>query len=118
MDQRPTVIVEMTFLRPDEGGRVQVPGPPFKDCAPHLVVQDPNVRRAIKKGTMIVENYLAVRLLSGPTEYEAGQAGIFHLELMHAPHVWYDVLQAGATFTVREGSRVIGYGTLIERLGP
>jgi len=47
MDQRPTVIVEMTFLRADEGGRVQVPGPPFKDFAPHLVVQDPNVRRAV-----------------------------------------------------------------------
>jgi hypothetical protein len=115
MDQIPTVVVEMTFLRPEEGGRVQVPGPPFKDYSPHLVVQSPDVRQAIVKDRFIVEDYLGVRFLSGPSEYEAGQSGIFHLLLMYSPLTLYDALRPGVTFTVREGARIIGFGTVIER---
>jgi hypothetical protein len=34
------------------------------------------------------------------------------LTLMYFPHRMYDKLTAGATFTVREGSKIVGHGEI------
>lgn len=101
----------MTFLPLDEGGRQHLPGPPFtSQYRPHLVVQSPDIRQADGN-----EDYLGVCFLDGPSEYSAGQADLFILGLMY-PEVDYSALCEGATFTVREGLVIVGFGKVMSRL--
>jgi translation elongation factor EF-Tu-like GTPase len=116
VDQASDLVVEMTFLRHEEGGRVQLPGPPFRDYAPHLVVQNLEVRQATIKNGSCIDDYLGVRFISGPEEYEAGQSARFRLQMIYTPLKSYDALQPGVTFTVREGYRIVGFGVVIERI--
>jgi translation elongation factor EF-Tu-like GTPase len=120
MAEKPLIEAEVTFLSPDEGGRVH---PPNLLAAgrymPHLVVQEPDVRKAKGvQGNLIQEDYLGVAFLTGPSEVLAGRLGRFTLELMYHPHVEYDAFQAGATFTVREGGKIVGFGRVIGRVDP
>lgn len=118
---QPLVIqVEATLLPYEEGGRAQVPV--FDDGGrymPHLVVQAPNVRNAVVvDGNVIVEDYLPVAFVSGPSGYVAGKCGRFAVELMYYPEIGYEALEEGATFTIREGAKVIGFGAVISRPTP
>jgi hypothetical protein len=80
---------------------------------PHLVVGDPSQREAIVdregQGT---EAYLGVAFEDGPETVVAGEEITVTLALMFAPHPGYDALKPGATFTVREGRRVVAFGTV------
>ena len=45
-------------------------------------------------------------------------AGRFVLELMYHPDLPYSDVQPGATFTVREGGRIVGHGVVLSRTEP
>jgi hypothetical protein len=77
---------------------------------PHLVVGDPNQRRAITIGNEVQETYLGVSFVSGPEKVEPGEAFLAELLLMYWPHPVYESLVSSATFTIREGAQVVGYG--------
>ena len=85
---------------------------------PHIVVGDPKQRQAITTGNLIREIYLGVAFLSGPEKYEAGEPFVAELALIFYPHPAYDSLVPGATFTIREGPIVVGFGEVKRVLLP
>ncbi len=107
---RPRIEVDATFLTREQGGRPYVPylqagsgGYPA-----HLVAQPPDVRKASH-----IEDYLGVSFLDGPDWIIAGESARFLLELVYHPRVNYDALQPDATFTIREGGQIVGFGTVV-----
>jgi hypothetical protein len=113
---KPTLVAEVVFLSPDEGGR-QAP-PIF--VAPvlyrsHLVVQDRSVRHARMRDDMVDEDYWGVSFASGPAQFGFGERVRCVLSLDYFPKVDYAPLVAGASFTVREGARIVAHGIVLER---
>lgn len=115
MNERPIIEVDATFLPFEDGGRRVMPDLKAGRYMPHLVVQPPDVREAVVEGGISVEDYLGVTFVAGPTLVVAGEPGRFAVELMYYSDVNYGPLEAGATFPMREGPKVIGYGTVISR---
>jgi translation elongation factor EF-Tu-like GTPase len=111
---------EVTFIPASEGGRANPPllfssGGSYR---PHIVVGDPKQRKAIIVGNEIQETYLGVVFLSGPDAVEAGEPFLAELALIYYPHPAYDSLAPGATFTIREGPKVVGFGEVKKLLRP
>jgi hypothetical protein len=114
----PVIRALVTFLSPDNGGRAKMPGLASGQYMPHLVIQSPDVRKAnVINGNVIVEDYLGVRFLSAPAEMLAEQPLDCEMELTYFPRVDYSAVREGATFTVREGGKVIGFGVVSTRSG-
>ncbi len=113
MTTQPTIEAEVTFLSAEAGGRAHQPNLLAACYKPHLVVQPPDVRNAIYEGGFGVEPYLGVVFISGPTQPTAGQPSRVTLLLGYYPDVDYGALRDGATFTVREGGKVVGFGKVL-----
>jgi translation elongation factor EF-Tu-like GTPase len=117
MKELPRIEAEVTFLAESEGGRKELPhaiaGGQYR---PHLVVENPNQRQAVTIGNEIKETYLGVAFVSGPPKIESGKAFQTELVLMYWPHPMYESLVPGVTFTIREGARIVGYGTVKRNL--
>jgi len=110
----PLIRASVTFLGPGEGGRLS---PVRAGYMPHLVVGDPAKRVAdlAEDGRTLTESYLGVRVRGhDKTPLSLCQAHALDLELIYAPEVDYSALQSGASFTVREGHIVVGYGQVLE----
>ena len=109
------VEIEVTFIPSSEGGRAIWPamftGGGYR---PHLVLGDPNQRQAIMEGNYILETYLAIAFWQGPDRVEEGVPFICDVVLMGYHHPCYDGVRPGATFTVREGAKIVGYGVVNE----
>jgi translation elongation factor EF-Tu-like GTPase len=83
---------------------------------PHLVIQSADVRAPnVIDGNVTVDDYLGVRFLSAPSELMPDEPLDCEMELMYHPTVDYDAVQTGATFTLREGGKVIGFGVVTAR---
>jgi hypothetical protein len=82
---------------------------------PHIVIQSPDVRVPRCDGTTILDDYLGIRFLSGPTTLLPQHSYDCEFGLMYHPRVDYDAVCVGATFTLREGGKVVGFGTVMER---
>jgi hypothetical protein len=91
---------------------------PTGSYRPHVVVGDPKQRQIIAAGNFIQETYLGVAFLSGPEKFEAGESFLAELALIFYPHPAYDSLVPGATFTIREGPVVVGFGEVKRVLLP
>jgi len=63
-----------------------------------------------------VEEYLGVAFHSGPDEVKIGEELRVELALLFYPHPAYDTLKSGVTFTVREGHRIVAYGSVLRGL--
>jgi hypothetical protein len=96
--------VEVVFLPTAAGGRRSLPSPGSGQYMPHLVADG---------GT----EYLGVRFVAGP-QPEFGVRSEFVVALAYHPRVDYAALAPGATFTVREGPRVVGSGRVLGREAP
>ena len=120
MSELPRIEVEVTFIPAAEGGRAEPPllVTPDGSYRPHLVVGDPRQRRAVLAGHFIDETYLGVAFVSGPERVEFDRAFTAELALIFDPHPAYDALVPGATFTIREGARVVGFGEVKRVLPP
>ncbi len=114
-NQRPVVEIAGTFLPEEEGGRRRMPELGEGGYMPHFVVQPPHVRTAIARESGLVEDYLSVAFLPRDGMIVAGRPERFTVELFYDHQVDYASLQPGATFTIREGPKVVGYGTVIRR---
>ena len=114
-NNRPTVIAEVTFLLASDGGRSL---PPLfnSQYRPHIVIQSPDVRStAIDALGNVCDKYLGICFLSATEDYQLGQKSVVTLELMYHPRVDYSEVQPEATFTIREGGSVVGYGRVLAR---
>ncbi len=119
MNQETRIEAEITFLPESEGGRTMPPGILSSGVyRPHLVAGDPNQRRAVVEGNEIRELYLGVAFLSGPENIELGKSFSAELALIYYPNPIYDALIPDATFTIREGARIIGYGRVRRIIAP
>jgi hypothetical protein len=108
----PVIKVKMTYLSEEETSRRLTP------CIgqmPHLVVQDTAIRKPVNKNRTILDEFLGVYIKSVPPDIRPDTEGEYELALFFYPNVNYDKLKSGATFTVRAGGAVIGYGEVIEK---
>src|SRR5687767_11390372 len=111
MSELARIMADVTFIPSSEGGRETQPvllwsGGSYR---PHIVVGDPKQRRAVTIGNVIQETYLGVVFLSGPEKVEFGEPILVEMALLYYPNPVYDSLVPGATFTIREGPKVVGY---------
>ena len=90
---------------------------PDKDYVPHLMIQDPTVRnKTIEKNGFVKEEYFVARLISYPKDGELNEKYIYELEVSNSPQMDCSALKPNVTFAVREGSRTVGFGKILERL--
>lgn len=80
---------------------------------PHLVLGPTTQRAAVLDGRTLVEPYIGVAFVGGPVKLSPGETGEVELALVYYPNQIYDGVKAGATFTVREGATIVGYGTVL-----
>lgn len=117
-DAQPQIIAEIVMLSPSDGGRTH--GIHIDNNVrymPHLVVDDRSNRTAKTDVYGVsTENYLGVLFepAESLTDPSTG-SGRYPLRLMYHPSVDYNSLVVGATFTVREGGRIVGHGLVIQR---
>ena len=114
----PVVEVEVTFLLAEEGGRSSAVQLDHPDAfyRPHVVVGDPRQRHAlVGADRVLTEEYLGVQFRRAPLVLAPGASATVRMDLIFYPNNTYDRLQPGATFTIREGPNVVGYGTVLRR---
>jgi hypothetical protein len=80
---------------------------------PHVVAGDPTQREARISGNTITECYLGVLVADAPDEIPPGGTAEVTLRLMYRPEEGYEELVPGATFTVREGPKIVGFGQVL-----
>lgn len=113
MSGSPVVTAEIVFLTEAEGGRRL---PADVGYRPHLVIQDRSVRsRTVDERGWGNEEYLGIIFTAWPGGYVNGASGEFQMELWYHPRVDYTKVIPGATFTIREGGRIVGHGVIRSR---
>ena len=108
---------QMTLLPESEGGRL-FPDGVFQGLRyrPHIVIGDPMQRKPIVvDGNRLTELYLGVAFSDGPHQVIYGQPMKTRMLLAYWPKVDYEKVVPDATFTLREGGRIAGYGKIIKR---
>ena len=81
---------------------------------PHIVIGDPSQREAhVEAGNRLTEHYLGVWVKDAPDEWVPGQSAELTLVLMYWPEEKYENVIPGATFTLREGGKIVGFGNVI-----
>ena len=107
----PTVRARVTLLPELSHGR----WPNRGRYMPHIVMGDPNQREArIGRGNTINEHYLGVLVADAPDELLPGVTADVYFRLMYWPEEQYRGVVVGATFTIREGPNVVGFGEIVE----
>jgi hypothetical protein len=111
--KQPRIKAQITFLPASDGGRETLPTD-FSDgkYRPHVVVGNPNQRKAVFVNNVAQETYLGVAFVAGPSNVVASESFLAQLALMYWPNVSYDSLVPGTTFTLREGPHIVGFGTV------
>ncbi len=64
-------------------------------------------------GTTVAERYLGVLVADAPDEIAPGGSAEVTLRLMYWPEESYEDLIPGATFTLREGPKIVGFGKVM-----
>jgi len=82
---------------------------------PHIVIGSQSQRVAILNGNVCTEKYLGVMFVGGPEAMTPGESAAVKLALMYFPQESYDEVRPGATFTIREGPDIVGFGVVLSR---
>jgi hypothetical protein len=82
---------------------------------PHIVIGPQSQRAAIREGNVYTENYLGVMFVGGPEAIAPGESSEVSLALLYFPEELYHEVTPGATFTIREGPRIVGFGVVLSR---
>ena len=80
---------------------------------PHIVLGPQSQRAAIRDGNRVTENYLGVMFVGGPDAIKPGESAEVSLALMYFPEEPYNEVGPGATFTIREGPDIVGFGVIL-----
>src|SRR5580693_724580 len=117
MAKQAMVEAEVTFLPKSEGGR-NFPDGIFQSLQyrPHIVIGDPmQLKPIIVDGNRLTESYLGIAFSNGPQKVKHGQPLKTTMLLVAWPMADYETVVPDATFTLREGGRIIGYGKILRR---
>jgi hypothetical protein len=111
------VDADLTFHPPEENGRTNLnlllSGLQYR---PHIVIGDPTQRHAvISPDRHLTETMCGVAFAAGPSHIKANVAYPVTIMLMYWPHAIYDSVVPGATFTLREGPNIVGFGKITRR---
>ncbi|MEM8861388.1 MAG: hypothetical protein AAGD96_23945 [Chloroflexota bacterium] len=115
--EKACIEVELTLLTKEEGGRHK---PLLLDSdesryMPHIVIGDPNQREATLDpitghGN---EEYLGVFIRPCGKIMYPGDTMNLIFDLMYYPGLKYEQVKPDATFTLRDGGLITGYGTVL-----
>ena len=84
---------------------------------PHIVIGDPAQREALVSADhRVLERYLGVWIRDAPDELVPGLTEEVTLVLMYWPDEKYEEVEPGATFTLREGPKIVGFGHIISNV--
>jgi hypothetical protein len=113
MNGIPTVRASLTLLPELERGRNTL----WRAYRPHIVIGPPEQRKAKMEGNTCVERYQGVLVLDEFLQIEPGETVAVTLLLAYyqQPDILYEDVVPGATFTVREGSNIVGHGVVLSR---
>jgi hypothetical protein len=106
----PVVQAEVTLFPELSHGRELLTAGQYR---PHIVIGPQSQRVATRDGNVITEKYLGVMFVGGPDTISPGQSAEVSLALMYFPDVDYSEVRLGATFTIREGPFVVGFGAIL-----
>jgi hypothetical protein len=67
------------------------------------------------RGGAYTEKYLGVMFVGGPKALAPGESSDVGLALMGFPEEPYSEVTSGATFTIREGPLIVGFGVVLSR---
>lgn len=114
MENLPAIEAEVTFIPKSEGGRETLPPLHLLDSyyRPHIVVDDVDQRQSVLIGNEIQEAYLGVQFQPTAEILAFNKPFKAELILIYYPHPIYEPLVAGATFTIREGAQIVGFGKI------
>lgn len=116
VESQPRIVADIVMLNSSEGGRnhgIEIDAE--SRYMPHLAIDDRANRAArTDSNNQSTEHYMGV-LFEPPISRDdpATGSGRYPLRLMYYPSVDYATLRTGATFTVREGGRIVGHGIVI-----
>lgn len=113
MNKEMKVIVK--FFAENNGGRVQLPEDLLSvgTYRPHFVVGNPDqIKALLNKNNIGNEDYLGVVFTSQKGALKE-EKEIEALVTTLYPEVDYSGLVSGATFTIREGQKIVGNGKVI-----
>lgn len=114
----PIIRAQVTFLSREDDGGSTMPCLSSGQYRPHLVIQPPDVGAAkVIDAYGTIDDYSGVRFLSAARELIPDHVLDCSMELMYHPRVDYAAVREGATFTLREGGKVIGFGVVTGRYG-
>ena len=113
-----TFEADVTFISRSKGGRKSLPlsGTENYSYRPHIVLGDLEQRKAIMDGNVITEPYISVAFHSFPEDLEFNKPFRAELALVFPQPGYRETLIEGATFTLREGATIIGFGTIIRSM--
>lgn len=113
MNGIPTIRASLTLLPDLERGRNTL----VRGYRPHIVMGPATQRSARMEGSTIVERYQGVAFMDENMAIAPGQTVEVTLALMYyqEPSILYEDVVPGATFTLREGANIVGYGTVLSR---
>lgn len=113
MNSVPTIRASVTLLPELPRGRNTL----WRAYRPHIVIGPPEQRRAKMEGNACVERYQGVVFMDEFVQIEPGETVEITMLLAYyeePDRVYADVVP-GATFTVREGPNIVGYGVVLSR---
>ncbi len=108
----PVVQAEVTLLPGLSRGRQLLNSGQYR---PHIVIGPQSQRVPIRNGNVCTEKYLGVMFVGGPDAIGPGESAKVSLALIYSPDEPYTEVAPGATFTIREGSEVVGFGVIVSR---
>ncbi|HEX8834662.1 MAG TPA: hypothetical protein VF719_10700, partial [Abditibacteriaceae bacterium] len=104
---KPRVTADIQMMPEEQGGRH---APLAAGYCPHLVISD--------SADLIAVRVLSVERSGTAKEIFPGAAGTVIFELMFHPHPAGVDLLENCQFSMREGNRIVGVGTVLQRLNP
>ncbi|SMP79157.1 hypothetical protein SAMN06265222_12926 [Neorhodopirellula lusitana] len=115
-DTQPGIVADIVMLNAFDGGRSR--GISIDDTTrymPHLAIDDRANRKArTDENNLGTEHYMGVLFRPSLSIVDpATGSGRYPLTLMYHPRVDYTTLVCGATFSVREGGRIVGHGVVV-----
>ena len=105
----------VNFLHREDGGRL-LPACDSPSYRPHLVVENQAQGSAsVRDNDAPAERYLGIQFTGDGREMLPGVEHEVRMDLLYSPKVDYSGLVRGATFTIREGGRTVGFGRVLRQ---